>query len=182
VLTGRFSHALSSPSQHLLPVELLAPAVLLSPPCTALRRSVRTSCSGDRTPDTPAGGESPRPPCSPANPPPCRASDCKKGTLMLKPPRPICRRLCHFRPSLKTNTSPTGTIATNVTIQMSTANAVANSRRTPNSSVSTRIATTCTPPPIPGIWTIAPNDTNPIKISTSTIVKFKPRKAAARHQ
>ena len=63
------------------------------------------------------------------------------------------------------------------------ANEVASSKRTPNNSVSTSTATTCMPPPIPGICTAAPNETNPMKIRTSTNVEMRTAaKARARHQ
>src|ERR1017187_8775668 len=81
-----------------------------------------------------------------------------KWTLHSDTSRPIRFRLRQSRPSFKATNRPSGTIATNVIAQRNTANAEASSKRTPNSSVSTRTETTCMPPPTPGIWTIDPND------------------------
>src|ERR1017187_6349389 len=97
--------------------------------------------------------------------------------------RPIRFRLCQFKPSFRATTKPSGTIATNVIAHRNTANAEASSKRTPNSSVSTSTDTTCMPPPTPGICTTEPNDTKPNNISTSTKPRLTiPAKDCTRHQ
>src|ERR1039457_6687136 len=106
-----------------------------------------------------------------------------KWTLHSDTPWPIRLRLRQSKPSFRAMNRPSGTIATNVIAQRNTANAEASSKRTPNSSVSTRTEPTCMPPPTPGIWTTDPNDTKPININTSTKPKLTiPAKDWARHQ
>src|SRR5450759_1741002 len=162
---------LQQPAEHLLAVELLAPAILLDHHVRDFINSLVRSVAAGAFQALAAA----------ANGIAFLALTgidylivqmIAEWTLHSDASRPIRFRLCQSKPSFRATNRPSGTIATNVINQRNTANAEASSKRMPNSSVSTKTETTCMPPPTPGIWTTDPNDTKPINISTSTTVSY----------